>query len=170
MSSRQLLIVQKELILIDLEERRRYFVSLEQNKDIIQSLIEVFTKQNVALMDDFVAPDVVVDHTLQGLDSFKKFETNFIKGFPDYHETIEDIIAEGEKVWGCIKCTGTHKGEYRGFTPTGKKITIAAVLIWRIVNGKVVERESVIDWLDFYKQLGVIEYKGFPDESISHKK
>jgi len=136
-------------------------MSLEENKAIIRSLIEVFNKHNVALMDDFIAPDVVIDHTLQGLDSFKKFETNFIRGFPDYHETIEDIIAEGDKVWVHFKVTGTHTGEWNllGITlaPTGKKVTYTGVGIWRIVDGKVVERKSVRDMLDFLKQLGVIE-------------
>ena len=66
------------------------------------------------------------------------------------------------------KLTATHTGEFRGVAPTGKKITIEGVLIYRIVDGKIVERESgTYDWLDFYKQLGVIEYKGFPDEKVS---
>lgn len=73
-------------------------MSSEENKAVIRSLIEIFNKHNVALMDDFVAPDVIIDHALRGLDNFKKFEANFIQAFPDYHETIEDIIAEGDKV------------------------------------------------------------------------
>jgi predicted ester cyclase len=80
-----------------------------------------------------------------------------IKGFPDWHTTIEDIIAEGDKVWVRFKATGTHTGEYRRLAPTGKKITATSVNIYRIVNGKVVEVWRVSDLLDFYKQLGVIE-------------
>ena len=66
-----------------------------------------------------------------------------IKGFPITHETIEDIIAEEDKVWVHFKVTGTHKGEeFIGISPpTGKKITYTAVDIYRIVNGKIVERE-----------------------------
>ena len=148
-------------------------MSLEENKAIIRSLIEVFNKHNVALMDDFIAPDVVIDNTLRGLDSFKKFETNFIKAFPDYHETIEDIIAEGDKVWVHFKVTGTHTGEWNvlgvPFAPTGKEMTYTGVGIWRIVNGKAVERKSVRDWLDFFNKVGLIEYtekakKLFPED------
>lgn len=88
----------------------------------------------------------------------------FINGFPDFHVTIEDIIAEGDKVWVRVKFTGTHTGEFRGLAPTGKKCKITVVHIYRIFNDKVVEDWTVDDALDCYKQLGVIEYKGFPED------
>jgi len=66
-------------------------------------------------------------------------------------------------VGSCERNGYTHR-KYRGLAPTGKKTTFTAVHIWRIVDGKIVEKESVYDSLDFLKQLGVIEYKGFPDE------
>jgi predicted ester cyclase len=69
-----------------------------------------------------------------------------------------------------VKLTGTHTGEYYGLAPTGKKITYTAVAICRIVDGKIVEGWGVYDMLDFYKQLGAIEYtekgkKLFPEEA-----
>jgi C-1 hydroxylase len=137
-------------------------MSLEENKAIVRNLYEAFNKHDVALLDNLIAPDFV-DHTMQlrGLDSFKKSETGFIRSFPDYSETIEDIIAEGDKVWVHFKVTGTHAGEWDffgiTFAPTGKKITYAGVNIWRVVDGKVVERKTVRDMLDFLRQLGVIE-------------
>ena len=81
-----------------------------------------------------------------------------IKGFPDFHMTIEDIIAEGDKVWVRTTNTGTHKGEFRGLAPTDKKFIEAAVWISRMVDGKVVEEWGATDELDFLKQLGIIEY------------
>ena len=53
--------------------------------------------------------------------------------------------------------------------PTGKKITFRGVQIWRLVDGKVVSKDSILDLLDALKQLGVIEYKGFPDEKRQHE-
>nr|MDO8079133.1 ester cyclase [Candidatus Freyarchaeota archaeon] len=94
---------------------------------------------------------------------FPTFFTFKYKGFPDFHGTIEDIIAEGDKGWIRFKGAGTHKGEYLGLAPTGKKVTMTAFTIYRIVENKVVEMRSVIDMLDFFKESGVIEYKGFPD-------
>jgi len=140
-------------------------MSLEENKAIIRSLVEAFNKHNPALLVDFIAPDFV-DHMrqLRGLETIRQFVTMVYKNFPDYHATIEDIIAEGDKVWILEKCTMTHTVEYRGIAPTGKKITETLVEIYRIVDGKVVELWTVVDELDFLRQLGVIEYKGFPDE------
>ena len=152
-------------------------MSLEENKAIIRRLIEAENKHNVALLDEFIAPDFVDERNtpfeLRGLESYKQFETNVIKGFPDFQETIEDIIAEGDKVWVYFRFTGTHTGEWNLFgiplAPTSKKITWTGVNIWRIVEGKVVEGWDVDDDLDFYKQLGIIEYtekgkKLFPED------
>jgi len=133
-------------------------------------LFEAYNEQNLDELDKLLTPDYV-DHLLQlrSLESFKQFYTQFYKGFPDTHSTIEDIIAEGDKVWTRSTVTGTHRGEYRGVPPTGKEIAIRCVDIYRIVNGKIVESWGVYDFLDFYKQLGAIEYtekgkKLFPED------
>jgi len=144
-------------------------VSLEENKAKVRKVIEVaINKQNLDLLDDLSAPDYF-DHTHQlNLEGVKQFMNMLFKAFPDWHETIEDIIAEGDKVWVYVKGTGKHTGEYRGIAPTGKKTTGIGVNIYRIVNGKFVEGWAVEDWMDFLKQLGIIEYtekgkKLFPD-------
>ena len=140
-------------------------MSLEENKGIVRKWFEATNEQNLSLYDDLVATDFV-DHTrqIQGLENVKQFVTMVFKAFPDFHAEIEDIIAEGDKVWVRVKITMTHALEYRGIAPTGKKITETSVSINRIVDGKIVEQWYVTDDMDFYKQLGVIEYKGFPDE------
>jgi len=139
---------------------------LEENKALLRSLVEAENKRNLALLVELMAPDYV-DNAIQlrSREEYKQMQIIVGNAFPDFHETIEDITAEGDKVWVRFKATGTHKGEYRGIAPTDKKFTLTGVLIYRIVNGKIAEKESgVYDFLDFYKQLGVIEYKGFPDE------
>jgi predicted ester cyclase len=156
----------KEIIRVD-SLGRRFSMSLEENKAVIRSLIEVENKKDLALLDDLMAPDFV-DHDLQlrSLESYKQFDAKFFMGFPDCHEIIEGIIAEGDKVWARVKVTGTHKGEFEfgpiKLAPTGKKVTWKSVSIYRIVDGKVVERETVRDLLDMGLQLGFIEIKGFP--------
>jgi len=134
-------------------------MSLEENKAIVRRLIEAVNTQDLSSAEDLVAPDYV-DHTrqLRGREALTQFATMIFKSFSDFHVTIEDIIAEGDKVWARYKITGTHTGEYRGLAPTGKKFTEAFVDIFRMVNGKVAEEWHVSNELDFLKQLGVIEY------------
>ena len=146
-------------------------MSLEENKAIVRRFIEAYNKRNLDSLDEFIAPDYV-DHThqQQGLENLKQLFNMGFKGFPDWHETIEDILAEGDKVWVRLTYTATHTGEFFGLAPTGKKVTMTAVAIYRIVNGKLVEGRFVNDILDFYKELGVIEYtekgkKLFPEDA-----
>jgi len=111
-------------------------MSLEENKAIIRKAIEEINKRNLAVLDEFVAPDYV-DHTnpLRGLEDVKQFYTKTLKDFPDLYRVIEDIIAEGDKVWVRSKITATDS--------SGKKVELPTVTIYRIVNGKIVETWSV---------------------------
>jgi len=107
-------------------------MSLEENKEIVHKVVEEVNKQNLAVLDEFIAPDYV-DHTnqLRGRENVKQFYTMVFKDFPDFHRTIEDIISEGDKVWVRYETTGTP--------PSGKKMELTSINIHRIVNGKIVE-------------------------------
>jgi C-1 hydroxylase len=134
-------------------------LSLEENKDLVRKTIEATNTHDLSSIEEMVALDFV-DHTrrMHGLEGLKQFLSMIFKSFSDFHLTIEDIIAEGDKVWIRSTITGTHTGEFSGLTPTGKKFTESSVWIYRIVNGKVVEGWDVQDELDFYKKIGAIEY------------
>ncbi len=145
-------------------------MSLNENKAIVRRFIEAYNKRNLGLVDDFVAADYV-DHTNKvDREGLKQLFNMGLTAFPDWHETIEDIIAEGDKVWVRLSYTGTHKGEFMGLAPTGKKITSKAVDIYRIVNGKLAEYWNVTDNMNIQKQIGAIEItekgkKLFPDDA-----
>lgn len=132
---------------------------LEENKVIVHRFYEAINKHSPPLVDEFVAQDYV-DHPrqVQGLENYKQHLTMYYKSFPDSHEAIEDIIAEGDKVCVRLKGKATHKGEYRGLAPTDKKVTWEANTIFRIVDGKIAEMWGFSDELKFLKQLGIIEY------------
>jgi steroid delta-isomerase-like uncharacterized protein len=133
-------------------------MSLEKNKDIVRRFVEAYNNKNFDLLNDLLAPDYF-DHTNQvGSEGLKQLIKMAFIGMPDYHETIEDIIAEGEKVWIRVKATGTHTGEFMGIAPTGKRLTVEMVDIIRVVDGKIVEYEDITNRLDFLRELGVIEY------------
>ena len=145
-------------------------MSLEENKAIVRKFIEAYNKHDLSSIEEFVAPDFV-DHTHKsGREGIKQLFAMAFKAFPDWHETIEEIIAEGDKVWVRVTTTATHTGEWMGLAPTGKKVTSEMVDIYRIVNGKHVEGRFIADSLDFLKKLGAIEYteKGkqlFPEDA-----
>ena len=134
-------------------------MSLEENKAIIRRWFEALNKKDLSILDEIAAPDYF-DRTrqLRGLENIKQLTKVVLKAFPDYHETLEDIIAEEDRVWTRKTVTGTHTADYLGLAPTGNKFTMTAVNIWRIVDGKVTEKVGFLDQLDLFKQLGVIEY------------
>ena len=134
-------------------------MSLEENKAIVLRLYEAVNTRNLSSLEEFVALDYV-DHTrkIRSLEALKQFGAMIFNTFPDFHETTEDIIAEGDKVWVRNTITATHKGEYLGLPPTGNKFAETSVDIFRIVDGKIVEGWNVQDELDFYKKIGAIEY------------
>lgn len=135
-------------------------MSLEANKAIVRDFIEAYNNRSLdylELINSFVAPDYI-DHSKNiGREGLKQLFIMGLKAFPDWHETIEDIIAEGDKVWVRLTYTGTHKGEFMGLSPTGKKIAATAVDIYLIINGKLAEYWNVTDNLNIFKQVGAIE-------------
>jgi predicted ester cyclase len=142
---------------------------LEKNKAIVRGFIEAYNARQLDLVDDFVSPNYIDHEKNIDREGLKQLIAMGINAFPDWYETIEDIIAEGDKVWVLLAYTGTHKGEFVGLAPTGKKITSKAVDIYRIVDGKLAEYWNVTDNLNIFKQVGAVEIteKGkqlFPEE------
>jgi predicted ester cyclase len=72
-------------------------------------------------------------------NSHKQFIVGLSRAFPDLHFKIEDIVAEGDKVVYRLTVSGTHKGEFQGIPPTGKKVSFSSTGISNIVDGKVAE-------------------------------
>jgi predicted ester cyclase len=140
-------------------------IEIEENLKIGHKMMEIVNNKDLRLLDDLLVPEYVNPQlNIHKREDLKEVLNMQYRGFPDVHRTIEDIIADEDSVWMKVRITGTHTGEYRGISPTGKKILVEAVPRYRVVNGKIVEGWSVWNPLDLFRNLGVIEYKGFPDE------
>ena len=109
-------------------------------------------------IDEFVEPDVLIRTPLPvdatGAEALKEVFRRLHRAFPDLHITMEDLIAEGDKVVARNTVTGTHQGEYMGLPPTGKSITYREIFIFRVVNDRIAETWGVVDVLSQLKQLG----------------
>ncbi len=123
-------------------------MSLEKNKALVRRGIEALNKKDLTVLEELVASDYV-DHTnqLRSGEDIKKFYLGVFKTTPDFHRTIEDMAAEGDKVWARFKITMT--------SPTGKKVELSIVTIYRIANGKLVESWSVPQTVTRKKKLKV---------------
>lgn len=129
----------------------------EDNKALVRRWTEeVVSKGNLAAVGDFMAPTYVAHAPgvpdIKGPDGFRQFLTTVRTAFPDFHSTIEDMIAEGDKVAVRFTNRGTQKGEYRGVAPTGKEMTWTLLLIIHIANGKFQETWQISD---LGRQLGL---------------
>jgi Predicted ester cyclase len=138
-------------------------MSAEENKAVVRRFIEAYNDRNLELFDDLVAPDYVDGtHRQRGRDNFKQLFTLAFEAFPDWHEQIEEMIAEGDMVWVRVTATGTHTGEWSlsgvPIPPTGRKLAMQMVFIWRVVNGRLAEGREVDDSVEFLRQLGLLEY------------
>jgi len=138
-------------------------MALEHNKTLIRRFIDAYNARDLDLFDDLVAPDYI-DHThqQQGREPFKHLFNLAFGGFPDWHEDVEDMIAEGDRVWVRVTATGTHTGEWNLFgvplPPTGRSVTMPMVFIWRIADGRLAEGWEVDSEVDFLRNIGVLEY------------
>ena len=134
-------------------------MSVEENKTVVRRILEeIWNKGNLALIPEVYDPGFIW-HTLRGdikgHDGIKQFATAVLNAFPDFHITIEDMVGEGDKVVIRGLYSGTHKGEFMGIAPTGKKVSYAAISIISLVGGKSVEAWIVNDRLGMFQQLGV---------------
>ena|SRR6266545_1201329 len=112
-------------------------------------------------IDEVFEPDVLIRTPLPvqatGAQALKQVWAILLRAFPDVHITVEDVIAEGDKVVARDTVTGTHQGEYMGVPPTGKSVTYNEIFILRFVKGRIAETWGVVDVLSQMKQLGVVQ-------------
>src|SRR5437764_8382799 len=140
-------------------------VTTEDNRAWIRRyfLDEVWNKGNVALVPKLFAPDCPVhDPTIAGIsgpDGVIRFVTTCRMAFPDLQLTIEDQVAEGNKVATRFTLRGTHTGRFLDIAPTGKQVTVTGMNIARVVDGKIVESWPLRDDLGLLHQLGAIPQK-----------
>ncbi len=137
-------------------------MSAEQNKTLFRRFMEeAVNKGNLAAVDELISPDFVEHEELPpgtppGREGVKAFVTVFRTAFPDLKATLSHLMAEDDMVVGRGTWTATHRGEFMGIPPTGKRVSFAVFDIVRIVDGKAVEHWGTTDTMAMMQQLGVV--------------
>lgn len=129
----------------------------EENKAIMRLIIEeAFNKGDLSIVDKYTASDYILgNHESKGPESIKQTINIQRTAFPDFHQKLDDIVAEGDIVAHRCTWTGTFKGNLREIPPTGRKFTIQLVGFTRFANGKQVQGWIYTDMLSLYQQLGI---------------
>jgi steroid delta-isomerase-like uncharacterized protein len=130
------------------------------NKELSRRFTELFSADDEALADEVLAPDVVFhgttgDGELRGIDEMKAFVAQYRRAFPDARSTVEDQLADGDKVVTRWRARGTHRGELGPMPATGREFEMDGVTIERIADGRIAEVWVARDELGLLRQLGV---------------
>jgi len=134
-------------------------MTLDEMKDLVRRHDDdIINKHDLSALERDLSASVV-DHDASpdaepGLAGARAWLSAVFAAFPDVGATIEDIIAENDRVVIRKVWSGTHEGPFMGIAPTGKRVRFEGIVIWRIENGKLAERWAQIDRLGLMQQLG----------------
>jgi steroid delta-isomerase-like uncharacterized protein len=136
-------------------------VSAQENKAIVRRLAEDVWAGNLDVIDElldakYVGYDPSMPKPIRGPAGFKDWVSTYRSAYSDARVTVEDQIAEGDKVATRWTGHGTHDGELLGISPTRKQVTVSGITVSRLKNGKVVESWQNWDTLGMLQQLGAV--------------
>jgi predicted ester cyclase len=141
------------------EERR--IMSSEQNKAIVRRLLEEPWKGDLRVIDElvdrkYVGYDPAIPEPLRGPEGFKENISTYRAAYSDARITVDEQIAEGDKVATRWTGRGKHDGDLMGIDPTGKQVKVSGLTLSRLTNGKVIEEYTNWDTFGMMQQLGVV--------------
>ena len=117
----------------------------EENKAIARRVYEIISTGNFGRASEIVDQDAPDNELRPGdppaklIETFEQTFAEAREGFPDLSVVVEDVMAEGNWVTARVTMRGTHRGEFQGIAPTGKRVEVRAIDMFRIREGKIVE-------------------------------
>jgi steroid delta-isomerase-like uncharacterized protein len=141
-------------------------MSTQENKDIVlrQWYQELWNKWNVGAADDLLTSDYLLhlsgSPTPMDRDATKQVVTMFRSAFPDLRHTVDEMIAEENTIATRWTVWGTHRGEFQGIAPTGKRISVSGTTVHHMANGRIAETWLTVDNLHLLQQLGAVPQPG----------
>jgi steroid delta-isomerase-like uncharacterized protein len=139
-----------------------------ENKSLARRAFdELWTKGNLTAIDQLYSENCVFHdlgnpEDIRGRGGIKQFAQMFRTAFPDLQCTVEDVVAEGDKLALRWVSRGTHKGDLMGTAPTGKKVIFRGIQMQRISNGKIEEEWAGFNTLGALQEIGAVPRLGQP--------
>lgn len=130
----------------------------KSSKNLVCRYYEVlWNRRDLALADELIAESVVFRGSLgisvQGREGFKEYMRTVRRAFPDFHNRIEELIAENDRVAARLTYTGTHQGEVLGFAPTGRRVSYSGVALFGVVDNRIAQGWVLGDVHGLVRQL-----------------
>jgi steroid delta-isomerase-like uncharacterized protein len=142
-----------------------------RNKAVVKRYWEgKFNQRRPEILDELQTQDVQYHSPsmqMNGIEEYKQAYNMYLSAFHDTQVTIEELIAEGDKVMSRVSLNCTHKGEFEGLPPTGKALALRAFTVFRLVDGKIAEELELVDELGMMHQLGM-ELRPTEQQSKTH--
>ena len=135
-------------------------MSIDEKATVKEFIDRLFTDGDVSVLEELVAPEYV-DHdppfgATGTVEGWRAMATMIRDAFPDWHSELHALYAEGDVVAERFTASGTHKGEIFGVPPSGTVCSLPGINVFRIRDGKIVERWGRVDELGLLRQLGVV--------------
>jgi predicted ester cyclase len=134
----------------------------QENEAIVRRAFDEIAQGDLAVADEIITEDFV-RHDLggtmpdaEGPEGVKRLIAGIRVAFPDIETTLDDVMSGGDRVVVRFTARATHKGQFQGIAPTGRRATWAGVNIYRVANGKIQETWQLADSLGMMRQLGVV--------------
>ena len=136
-------------------------MTIESNKLLMRKFAEFINSASKQLAEELISPDAIFfvpgrPEPMRGPAGYLTIIGMMRAGFPDIQWSLDEVVAEGDKVAARFTMRGIHQAEFFGVPPTGKKIEVKAVNFYRIVDGKFVEEHGQRDLLGLLQQIGAV--------------
>ena len=135
--------------------------AIEQNKNTVTEFIDaLFTKGDLGVVDDYLAEEFINHDPPLGVtadrEGMRAAGAMFRAAFPDWHSEMDILVGEADLVVEHFTASGTQQGEIFGVPPSGRTVALPGINIWRVRDGRIVERWGRLDELGLLRQLGLV--------------
>jgi predicted ester cyclase len=134
----------------------------ESAKRLAETFVRMLNEHDPDLVDAFIAPDYRNHNAFvdDGREANRRFWTGFFTALPDLTASMEDLVIAGDRVVGRLVYRGTHAGEFMGIAPTGRRVEMRSIDIWRVAGDMFVEHWDELNTLQLLGQMGALPQAG----------